>query len=610
MAAFDLNGLYFLKNAAPKAASFEELNAPTERGFNLGRAYNENYNRNSLQNLIAQREKEGVPYDRLSNEAAKWDLGAAQAMRNERRSSLEYNYKQSVAEFEQWRRNMARRICGLILQKADELGIAPEELDRVLNVAASYVVTYDEALAQWLLGQAMARRNAITRANKPAATPSYKNLWSKAQDAKREAETYDRKLNSAKYWGLVNYALAAEAVAEREARKGVPAEYNDVLRLLSNFKNRDKEISPDSFREYALSDNFRLINEGGDIQENADFSNIIVPSENGADNGGYASKGDSNAKPKNPVQGVTPEENGTMKIESMLSGVGGFPYIDSKKLGVYIDYADGINSNKDAIKFLEDVKLQLTQDSNNANKGAGKTEGTDKNFFDLVNKKIEERKELEKGGISPKSAKILKLDGKTAAEASAARSEWSRISNLPDLYYVNPGAILPAMQRALLPEERTTDADVARSVLSGAGIDNNIVDKIVNAYASSNGGTFANLMKDKSYATAARALAPHVMNVMVNKYRTLVEQAGNEQDVDEALKETYNISNEVLQYLKGNKILYTEKDLYEKEGDRRQKARSKKERETYQNEMGTPSSTGETLAEKIARRRAEREGVK
>lgn len=126
MAAFDLNSLYFLKNAAPKTTSFEEAAAPIKTGFDLGTAYNENYNRNSLQNLIAQRESEGVPYDRLSNEAAKYDLNAANSMRGERRASLDYNYKQSVAEFEHWRKNMARRICGLILQKSDELGMAPD----------------------------------------------------------------------------------------------------------------------------------------------------------------------------------------------------------------------------------------------------------------------------------------------------------------------------------------------------------------------------------------------------------------------------------------------------------------------------------------------------
>jgi hypothetical protein len=165
MAAFDLNSLYFIKNAAPKTTSFEEVVAPMRTGFDLGTAYKASYNKNSLQNLIAQREKEGIPYDRLSNEAAKWDLGAANGMRQERRASLDYNYKQSVDEFERWRKNMARRICGLILQKADEIGVAPEELDRVLNVAASYVVTYDEALAQWLLSQAQTRRTMQNKLN-------------------------------------------------------------------------------------------------------------------------------------------------------------------------------------------------------------------------------------------------------------------------------------------------------------------------------------------------------------------------------------------------------------------------------------------------------------
>lgn len=172
MAAFDLNSLYFLKNAAPQTTSFEEAYAPVEKGFNLGRAYNENYNKNSLQNLIAQREKEGIPFDRLSNEAAKWDLGvAANIMRPERRKSIEFNYKLDVEKFNQWRKDMARRICGLILQKADQLRIPQEQLDEVLNIAASYVVTYDEALAQWLLGQAGTRRAAQGRLNRQNNKP-------------------------------------------------------------------------------------------------------------------------------------------------------------------------------------------------------------------------------------------------------------------------------------------------------------------------------------------------------------------------------------------------------------------------------------------------------
>ncbi len=622
MAAFDLNSLYFLKNAAPKTTSFEEAVAPIKTGFDLGTAYNENYNRNSLQNLIAQRESEGVPFDRLSNEAAKYDLNAANAMRGERRASLDYNYKQGIAEFENWRKNMARRICGLILQKSDELGMAPDQQYGVLDTAAHYVVTYDPELAEFLMQQANTRRYNAARTAPKEKPSSYKNLWAAAQQARNLAETYDQRLQAGKYWGLRNYAAAAEAVAERESRTGKVAEYNDVLRLLSNFKNRDKEIDPQSMLDYALSDKFSLINEGGNMYANEDISGIVPPYTEGQTMQGAVTPASvpSSSRNRNPVSTNRNEStDGDFKIKSMLSGIGGNPYIDSVKLRAAIDFSDNIEDNQKALKFLENVKLQLTEDSAAANKGAAKTEGADKNYFDLVNSKIDERKNLLKGGISPKSARILKLNGKTAGETTAARAEWSRISNLPELYYVNPGAILPALQRALLPEERTTDEDVKRSVLSGAGVDNSMIDRIVNAFSMSNGGTFATMMKDKSYATAARALAPYVMGVMIKKYDNLVKMTGNEKDVDDALKETYNIGEDVLEYLKGNKILYTEKDLYEREAEKRQRARSSSERNKYRQEQKENSAnevnsnggaTGETLAEKIARRRRERNGGK
>lgn len=393
MAAFDLNSLYFLKNAAPKAASFEELNAPTERGFNLGRAYNENYNRNSLQNLIAQREKEGVPYDRLSNEAAKWDLGAAQAMRNERRSSLEYNYKQSVAEFEQWRRNMARRICGLILQKADELGIAPEELDRVLNIAASYVVTYDEALAQWLLGQAGSRRASLNRLNKPAAKNNGRavDLWTTAQNARAAASQYDPTDNAVMYWGLMNYATAAEAVADRELEASrrlgdrIFAEKNDVLRLLSYFKNRNKKIDPESMREYALSDKFHLIAEKDGIEDNVDVSDIVTPEGIG---------GNASGKKMTKDLELISEEEDTIKSMLDPKTIRTYPRISKELFQKQFERSYGIEEADDAIKYLQELKSQLTEDSARANKGAGKTEGTDKNYFELIDKEIAKREQV------------------------------------------------------------------------------------------------------------------------------------------------------------------------------------------------------------------------
>ena len=69
----------------------------------------------------------------------------------------------------QWRKNMARRICGLILQKADELGMAPDQQYGVLDTAAHYVVTYDPELAEFLMQQANTRRyNAARTAPKPS----------------------------------------------------------------------------------------------------------------------------------------------------------------------------------------------------------------------------------------------------------------------------------------------------------------------------------------------------------------------------------------------------------------------------------------------------------
>lgn len=419
MAAFDLNSLYFLKNAAPKAASFEELNAPTERGFNLGRAYNENYNRNSLQNLIAQREKEGIPFDRLSNEAAKWDLGvAANIMRPERRKSIEFNYKLDVEKFNQWRKDMARRICGLILQKADELRIPYEELDRVLNVAASYVVTYDEALAQWLLGQAGTRRAAQNRlASKNNGKPV--DLLVDARTSRAMASQYDPVDNAAMYWGLMNYAAAAEAVANRELEASrrlgerVFAEKNDVLRLLSNFKNRNKEIDPASLRDYALSDRFHLIAENGGIDENVDVSDIVTPESAGSDGG--IVKSQNQPKKQNKAasgNGIIGEGDGSIKSMLDPKTLGTYPRISKALFQKQFERSFDIGNAEEAIRYLQELKSQLTEDSARANKGAGKTEGTDKNYFELIDKEIAEREQIK--------AEV--------GEGSAARLFWK---NLP-----------------------------------------------------------------------------------------------------------------------------------------------------------------------------------
>lgn len=540
MAAFDLNSLYFLKNAAPKAASFEELNAPTERGFNLGSAYNDNYNRNSLQNLIAQREKEGVPYDRLSNEAAKWDLGAAQAMRNERRSSLEYNYKQSVAEFEQWRRNMARRICGLILQKADELGIDPEELDRVLNVAASYVVTYDEALAQWLLGQAMARRNAITRANTPAKNNGRAvDLWTTAQNAKAAASQYDPNDNALMYWGLMNYAAAAEAVADRELEASrrlgdrVFAEKNDVLRLLSNFKNRDKEIDPASLRDYALSDRFHLIAENGGIDENIDVSDIITPESAGSDV--VIGKSQNQPKKQNKAasgNGIIGEGDGSIKSMLDPKTLGTYPRISKALFQKQFERSFDIGNAEEAIRYLQELKSQLTEDSARANKGAGKTEGTDKNYFELIDKEIAEREQI-KAEVGEGSAARLFWKNLPARSRMASAKQFRQagtfasgvVSSVP-LSVVDNGLMVQSpdyvISEAMQKQSKLLNTDDGWTNLK-------------TMYASSGNGFLEQLAKQNTAYDVVSALGDAVLATIRPMYNAMMK--GKNEEEKAALKE-------------------------------------------------------------------------
>lgn len=538
MAAFDLNSLYFLKNAAPKAASFEELNAPTERGFNLGRAYNENYNRNSLQNLIAQREKEGVPYDRLSNEAAKWDLGAAQAMRNERRSSLEYNYKQSVAEFEQWRRNMARRICGLILQKADELNIPQERYDEVLRIAYSYVVTYDSELAQFLLSQATSRRAAQNRlAAKNNGKPV--DLLVDARTSRAMASQYDPVDNAAMYWGLMNYAAAAEAVANRELEASrrlgerVFAEKNDVLRLLSNFKNRNKEIDPASLRDYALSDRFHLIAENEGIDENVDVSDIITPESAGSD--GRIGKSQNQPKKQNKAasgNGIIGEGDGSIKSMLDPKTLGTYPRISKALFQKQFERSFDIGNAEEAIRYLQELKSQLTEDSARANKGAGKTEGTDKNYFELIDKEIAEREQI-KAEVGEGSAARLFWKNLPARSRMASAKQFRQagtfasgvVSSVP-LSVVDNGLMVQSpdyvISEAMQKQSKLLNTDDGWTNLK-------------TMYASSGNGFLEQLAKQNTAYDVVSALGDAVLATIRPMYNAMMK--GKNEEEKAALKE-------------------------------------------------------------------------
>ena len=458
MAAFDLNSLYFLKNAAPKAASFEELNAPTERGFNLGRAYNENYNRNSLQNLIAQREKEGVPYDRLSNEAAKWDLGAAQAMRNERRSSLEYNYKQSVAEFEQWRRNMARRICGLILQKADELGIAPEELDRVLNVAASYVVTYDEALAQWLLGHAMARRNALTRANNQKPLNDHEI---KISDLTRINPKPDE--NPADFAEMTGQQHAAQAILRYKNATG----NNIWLRQVQYLLNYAKQKFPKYIYGAGSLDEMRAWLDDLTPQEIADIINKIegdgdvksdVPEINNNSGNTASNQDDTPVAPE-----LITRDSGTKKKK-----------INDNAVAAMQSFID---ANEYNVSALRDARKKLQRGMSWAEGQSGGSENTAlKNMLDNVDKLIAHNVEM--GAESPTAFKRAfdKMLGsqRTATSLNAMMTAFHNAVSAADKS-TSPLTLLNSILLAQLPFYKATDYDAKAALkIKGAGTWNDL----------------------------------------------------------------------------------------------------------------------------------------
>lgn len=585
MAAFDLNSLYFLKNAAPKAASFEELNAPTERGFNLGRAYNENYNRNSLQNLIAQREKEGIPYDRLSNEAAKWDLGAAQAMRNERRSSLEYNYKQSVAEFEQWRRNMARRICGLILQKADELGIAPEELDRVLNVAASYVVTYDEALAQWLLGQAGTRRAAQNRLRpKDKVFKDDHVVMFNGKDRilnfsqGTEGTPEQRKIAAAEYsrLNMLESYLGGRFPMYTWMTgylRGVANDGGTYEQAIQNIINAYDETQPAGF-EYRSLKRYPEYENDPTIASIIGSGNVNV---NGSTNNGPVQKAFGKNVPAQSVESGSGNGKSYKYVVRKGDSLGGAIYPLDNAIQQMGKDVSAVDNKQDAEMLLAAIEEY---------ESVPKAKGVE-SLKQRLKDKIVKFEDLEKGGFTPETAKVLKLADKSGAERTAEVARWQRIPTILSGYYTTAGAMMAPLVRALLPEERTTDQDVARILVSDLGQDG--FDKLKNAIAASDKNTLGNLLKQEAFEQAVRNVAPIVLDKIRGEYRALVDTNGKEK-VDSALKEAYQFDDNVIKYLDGTLELQTDKNRYKAIQKKQQKERENKEKAAYEREMGLGSS--------------------
>jgi len=161
------------RQTAPEQRPFSLQNFMTDAG-QMGNVLAKNEERqrqNSLRRLIEQRESEGFGYDQLSNEAAKYDMDAANSMRREFRDSYHFNQKQSDVELQRYKREMADYWFGEVLRRAGQAGLGPEQLKYITYQAASMIAPYDSDLAYKLLRDsemAQANDNKLeAAANKP-----------------------------------------------------------------------------------------------------------------------------------------------------------------------------------------------------------------------------------------------------------------------------------------------------------------------------------------------------------------------------------------------------------------------------------------------------------
>lgn len=220
-----------------------EQTAPMQRRFNLqefltgaGQMANqiakqeERQRQNSLRNLIATREQEGIGYDQLSNEAAKYDMDAANAMRGEFRNSYTFNQQQSDIELQRFKREMADYWFGEVLRRAGQQGLGPDQLKYITYEAASMIAPYDSELAYKLLRDS---ENAYSAEAKRAAD------LAKAEMRKRAKLKDDRNKMEAAERSLMATAKDENAAIDQKTREEM-SKYAARIRYILNNLGSDR----------------------------------------------------------------------------------------------------------------------------------------------------------------------------------------------------------------------------------------------------------------------------------------------------------------------------------------------------------------------------------
>ena len=526
MAAFDLNAFYAIQK--PKTSSFEEINDQFGAGFDLGRRVREQRDRNSVKALIAQRESEGVPYDTLSNEVAKYDPDLANSMRGERRASIGFNYKQGVAEFEQWRKNMARRICGLILQKADELAIPQEQYDQVLNTAASYVMTYDPDLARYLMQHSLTRRNNVDRNNRPQKEEKDHELQINATiDKMMNLSDKDLQSNPRGWAEDMIRGHAGQALHRFKAATGTPIWTRQMATLANIAQQRfpgwekaGREVTNaiawlDGLDANAINE---LIGNVAATEPEPAMETATTPAPVAAPATGAPAP--TSSAPKNG--------NGAFNIPLYRTDASGkkSPY-NLDKLQQAIDTADNEDYLKSIRAALQKAAPYWTKNDNDANQY--------NSFMRQIEDKI-------KSVSAPVSEKIkAKFDAGMTGEQRTALST-QRNSFTTALTNYNNGTYMAAIGpilRASNPQERSTDQDVMRAL---QGQDANTYSKVANLFA---GAGFKNV-SESFLRENAGVLVHQLMLPLLEKQRLSFKQQLERVDFD---KLEDGEKKEVLKYL-------------------------------------------------------------
>lgn len=395
MALLDSLLLNLQRETAPQNQNF------TMNGFlngaqqwkNFDQAKDEIRRNNSVLNLIRQRESDGVPYDRLSNEVAKFNPELATRLRGESRSSLQFNQQQSDIELNRFKREMADYWFGECLRRAQAEGRGPDEIISIAKEAAGLIAPYDSDLAYKLLMMAnggQQKADALqAKMNKPR---NLKDDRVKLLDTEtnlgfltRDDAQVDPNIKKA----AQDYASRIRKINNTLGAEGLPL-YTwmpDYLRAIGNW-----DVAIDNLRK---SVDWEKYNQGLAMHPYniAGLETLKQSSDDAAVLGALANSTNQNSNSKNDNEKIvnSVEKNGETEESNNYS------YVDSSwnsftngyskvpKEGFYNTATNDIN-NEDTVEGLNRIIGALTEAKNTSNGDSVK------DLIDMANDKIKEVK--------------------------------------------------------------------------------------------------------------------------------------------------------------------------------------------------------------------------